>query len=214
VTSTKTDRGKKKQQRQQTTAPAVVGDGIDSLALKRIHAGDVDLSTLVGELVRETGYNRDRVLRKLMDLEEGKKLFLEEKPYRSLFDYARSAPSLWFWGALVATLLSLALTTVTSGVVLYLRYVFGGLLILYLPGYALIEFLYPKKKDLEALTRIALSIGLSLAIVPLTGLALNYTPFGIRLPPVAISLTGITVILLFLGLRRKHAYYKLAKDVI
>lgn len=98
---------------------------------------------------------------------------------------------------------------------LYLRYVFRGLLILYLPGYSLIEFLYPKKKDLEILTRIALSIGLSLAIVPLTGLALNYTPFGIRLLlPTAISLAGITMILLILGLRRKDAYYKLAKGVI
>jgi uncharacterized membrane protein len=43
---------------------------------------------------------------------------------------------------------------------------------------------------------------------------LNYTPFGIRLIPVAISLGLLTTILLVLGLRRKHSYYKLANDII
>ncbi len=70
---------------------------------------------------------------------------------------------------------------------LYLRYVFGGLLVLFLPGFSLIELLYAKRKELDDLTRLALSIGLSLAMVPLDGLVLNYTPFGIRLLPVAIS---------------------------
>ncbi len=199
----------------QKAVPSVLGGGIEQLTLQKIRQADLDLSSLVEELVQETGYSRDRVINKLMDLEENKKVSLEEAaPYQSIFAYAISPLSLWFWGALLATLLSLGLTAVTSGVVLYLRYVFGGLLILYLPGYSLIEFLYPKKKDLEALVRVALSIGLSLAIVPLVGLGLNYTPFGIRLLPTAISLSGITIILLLLGLRRKHAYYKLAKDVI
>jgi hypothetical protein len=204
---------KPQQQSEQRAVPGV--GGIEQLVLSRISSGDVDLASLVDEITREGGYDRDRVIRKLMELDEGKKIYLEEKsPYRSMFDYARSPLSLWFWGALLATLLSLALTTVSSGVIIYLRYVFGGLLILYLPGFSLIEFLYPKKKDLDDLVRLALSIGLSLAIVPLVGLALNYTPFGIRLAPTAISLSGITVILLILGLRRKHEYYKLARDVI
>jgi len=38
-----------------------------------------------------------------------------------------------------------------------------------------------------------LSFGLSIAIVPLLGLALNYTPFGIRLSPVLIVLSIFTV---------------------
>ncbi|MDG6906025.1 MAG: DUF1616 domain-containing protein [Nitrososphaerota archaeon] len=137
----------------------------------------------------------------------------EEKPYSSLYSYAISPLSLWYWGAVGATLLSLVLISVTSGVLLYLRYVFGGLLILFLPGFSLIELLYAKRKELDDLVRLALSIGLSLAIVPLTGLVLNYTPFGIRLLPVAISIAGLTLILLTFALRRKHAYYKVAHDI-
>ena len=66
-------------------------------------------------------------------------------------------------------------------------------LALFLPGYALIAALFPRKDDLDGLERIALSFGLSLAITPLLGLALNYTPFGIRLTPVLIVLSVFTV---------------------
>ncbi len=63
-------------------------------------------------------------------------------------------------------------------------------------------------------TMIALSIGLSLALVPLTGFVLNYTPFGITLIPVAMTLSLLTIALLFLGAWRKHLYYKLANGIM
>ena len=66
---------------------------------------------------------------------------------------------------------------------------------LFLPGYALIAALFPRKDDLDAIERIALSFGLSIAITPLLGLALNYTPFGIRLSPVLIVLSIFTIAL-------------------
>lgn len=75
------------------------------------------------------------------------------------------------------------------------RTVLGLLLVLFLPGYALIASLFPKKDDLDGIERLALSFGLSIAITPLIGLALNYTPFGIRLDPILISLTAVTLVL-------------------
>ena len=48
--------------------------------------------------------------------------------------------------------------------------------------------LFPRKNTLEPLERVALSFGLSLAMVILIGLILNYTPLGIRLYPVIISM--------------------------
>jgi len=41
---------------------------------------------------------------------------------------------------------------------------------------------------------LALSFGLSIAIVPLIGLGLNYTPWGIRLTPILVSLTVFNVL--------------------
>ena len=84
---------------------------------------------------------------------------------------------------------------------------------LFLPGYSLVEALYAKKKELEGLTRIALSIGLSLALVPLTGLVLNYTPLGIRLVPVTASLVLLTIAFIVVAVQRKHAYYKVARRI-
>jgi len=66
-------------------------------------------------------------------------------------------------------------------------------LVLFLSGYTLIATLFPRKDDLDAIERIALSFGLSIAITPLLGLALNYTPFGIRLAPILIVLSVFTI---------------------
>jgi uncharacterized membrane protein len=64
--------------------------------------------------------------------------------------------------------------------------------------------LFPDKTGLESMERIALSIGLSVAIVPLIGLGLNFTSWGIKEVPLLTSLSLFT--LLFSGLayvRRK-----------
>jgi hypothetical protein len=181
--------------------------------LNRLTGRQVPASVLIDEMGRD-GFKRADTVSAMISLQNGKKVAIEEpRPFTSLASYARSPYSLWFWAALAAVVASMALISVSSGVVLYARYVFGSALVLFLPGYALIEALYPKR-ELDELTRFALSIGLSLAIVPLTGLVLNYTPWGIRLLPVTISIASITVVLLCLSVYRKHQYYKLAKGVV
>jgi len=117
-------------------------------------------------------------------------------------------------GFITATiLLILAIISVyTSQISIFItiiRYMLGSLLVLFLPGYALIETLYPKEEDLSPLERLALSIGLSLALVPLVGLILNYTPWGIRLDPILIALTILTLTLLATSTYRKYDYLKL-----
>ena len=69
-----------------------------------------------------------------------------------------------------------------------LRVALGLPFILFFPGYVLIAALFPGKSDLSGIERVALSFGLSIAVVPLIGLGLNYTPWGIRLAPILISL--------------------------
>jgi len=74
-----------------------------------------------------------------------------------------------------------------------IRIILGLPLVPFLPGYALIAALFIRKDDLDGIERIALSFGLSIVITPLLGLALNYTPFGIRLTPILIVLSVFTV---------------------
>lgn len=69
-----------------------------------------------------------------------------------------------------------------------LRVIFAVPVILFIPGYVLIAALFPEKKSIDGIERFALSVGLSVAVVPLIGLILNYTPFGIRLDPIVTAL--------------------------
>ena len=70
-----------------------------------------------------------------------------------------------------------------------LRIILGLPLALFFPGYTLVAALFPSKNALGGIERVALSFGLSVAVVPAIGLILNYTYWGIRLYPVLISLT-------------------------
>ncbi len=74
-----------------------------------------------------------------------------------------------------------------------LRVVFVLPFILFIPGYLLVAALFPARGDLDGIERVALSFGLSIAIVPLFGLALNYTPWGIRLDPIVIALAAFSL---------------------
>ena len=75
--------------------------------------------------------------------------------------------------------------------------------ILFLPGYCLIAALFPQDSDIDLTERIALSIGLSIAIIPLIGLGLNFTPFGIRLDSILISLTTFTLVTIWVAHYRR-----------
>lgn len=84
-----------------------------------------------------------------------------------------------------------------------IRNVLGLPLVLFLPGYSLIAALFPAKSDLDGIERVALSFGLSIAVVPLIGLGLNYTPWGIRIHPILISLSTFTFIMCGLAYLRR-----------
>ena len=77
----------------------------------------------------------------------------------------------------------------------FIRTALGLPLLIFLPGYALIAMLFPEKAGLEGMERIALSVGLSVALVPLIGLLLNYTPWGIKEIPLLTSLSVFTLLM-------------------
>lgn len=96
------------------------------------------------------------------------------------------------WELEIIAVLSLLLAGVIAlggqGWLHYLRVTLGLPFVLFFPGYTLIAALFPKKDDLDGIERVALSFGLSIAVAPLIGLGLNYTPWGIRMTPILLSL--------------------------
>jgi uncharacterized membrane protein len=69
-----------------------------------------------------------------------------------------------------------------------LRVPLGLALVLIAPGYALAAALFARRDDLDDVTRLALSFGLSIAVLPLLALVLDLLPWGIRLWPMTIAL--------------------------
>lgn len=85
----------------------------------------------------------------------------------------------------------------------FLRVIFAVPVILFIPGYVLIAALFPEKKSIDGIERFALSVGLSIAVVPLIGLVLNYTPFGIRLDPIVTALVIFILAMMIITLYRR-----------
>ena len=107
-------------------------------------------------------------------------------------------------------LLLLNLLVVVLAVVIFflpsniLRIILGFPFVLFFPGYALMAALYVRKAGMGGIERIALTLGLSIAVVALIGLILNYTPWGIRLESMLSSTAFFIFIMSVIAwLRRK-----------
>ena len=90
-----------------------------------------------------------------------------------------------------------------------LRTILGLPFILFIPGYFLIFALFPgekTEKGIDLIERIALSFGLSLAVVPLIGFLLNYTLWGITLESI---LSSTFLFILVTGLVAMYRWYKI-----
>jgi len=86
------------------------------------------------------------------------------------------------------------------------RIVLGLLFLLFLPGYVLVAALFPRRTDLDAIKRVALSFTLSIVLTALIGLALNYTSWGIRLNPVLVSVSIFILIASVVAWYRRTTY--------
>ncbi len=94
-----------------------------------------------------------------------------------------------------------------------LRTIFSIPFLLFLPGYALVSAFWPRRYEekkggekedrISILERVALSFGLSIAVVAIIGLGLNFTPWGIRLYPIMGAIFGFIVIFAFIALFRR-----------
>jgi uncharacterized membrane protein len=102
----------------------------------------------------------------------------------------------------VATLLLILIITLLPSDVL--RVILGLPFVLIFPGYVLTAALFPRRSALDGLERLALSFGLSITVVSLIGLTLNYTPWGMRLYPILISLTIFIVVLSLVSWYRRR----------
>jgi uncharacterized membrane protein len=171
---------------------------------------NISVEALIGEC-RRLGLDAKSSAKTLFKMLRRGSVRLEDpNPPKTFKSFMLSTYSLGFWTT--SSIVALTITSVYTPPLTFVRYVLGSMFVLFIPGYSLIEALYPRESDLTPLERLALSIGLSLALVPLVGLILNYTPWGIRLNPIIISLTLLTLSLLTTSYYRKFSLLKLSLE--
>lgn len=132
----------------------------------------------------------------------------------SLNAYLISTETIWFWltmALVIAAATAVFIIPADTYPLVYIRQTLGVLFVLFLPGFAFIKMLYPSKvpmttssENLDAVERIAFSFGLSIALTAMTGLILNYTPWGIRLNPITFSLMALTTVLATVAVLREY----------
>jgi len=85
------------------------------------------------------------------------------------------------------------------------RIIVGLPALVFFPGYILTIALFPRQDALGVIERVAISFGFSVCVTSLFGFVLNYTPWGITLYPILISLSiFIFAISLVAWLRRRR----------
>jgi len=127
---------------------------------------------------------------------------------------ASSKSTLWYWATIAIAAITVAVVFIVPEDFCpwsYLRQVLGIVFVLLLPGYTILKALFPLQvpiktstENLDNIERVALSLGMSIAIVPIIGLILNYTPWGIRLTPIVISLFVLTLISATIAMARER----------
>jgi len=158
-----------------------------------------------------------QVLEHILRLHEERKITLKDSITPTLpkiIDYIRSSQAYWYWATIILSIITTILVfTVPEDAypIVYARYILGSIFVLWLPGYTFIKALFPTKvpiptssTELDSIERIALSIGMSIALVPIVGLLLNYTPWGIRLTPITVSLFALTLTFATAAIIREH----------
>ena len=164
---------------------------------------------LIKLLQSEQTIRRQEILDAVMELQRQGRITLKQPKIRSDFtltEYILSAKGHWYW-AIIALSAATALLVFTipenAYPIVYSRHILGSIFVLWLPGYSLIKALFPTKK-MDNEERIALSVGMSLASVSIVGLLLNYTPWGIRVTSITLSLLALTVTFSTAAVIREH----------
>jgi uncharacterized membrane protein len=88
------------------------------------------------------------------------------------------------------------------------RIAFGSVFVLFIPGFAW-TYLFFDRDEIDVVERIALSFGLSIALVPLSVFYLNYF-FGVRITLVNCAIIISMLTLVPFGWLRVKRYYAAA----
>jgi uncharacterized membrane protein len=172
---------------------------------------------LIAILKEKTSLTNESITDLLIQLENEEKIYFTKKqdPALTLFQgFAFSRKAFWYWTVIAlsaATALTVFIIPESAYPLAYLRAGLSLIFILILPGYSFIKLLFPSKlpvktstEDMDNIERAGLSFGMSIVLVPIVSLILNYSPWGVQLTPITLSLLALTTIFATMTLFREY----------
>lgn len=174
-------------------------------------------SQLIRFVHQTTNLSEKEIMNLLNQLEAEDKIHFnmkQELSSASIGTYLFTSESAWYW-IIIAVAIATTITVFTIPQdwypLAYVRNVLGVIFVLFLPGYAFIKAFFPAKvpiktssESLENIERVALSIGMSIALTSIVGLLLYYTPIGIGLTPITLSLLALTAVFATAAVAREY----------
>lgn len=167
---------------------------------------------LINSIHRKYDLPEQQIMQRVLLLQDRGEIVLRDQLPLSftLKDFMFSIHSYWYLiiVVLAATTTTMIITNLENAplignILVYVRYLFGSIFVLFIPGYSFIKALFPLK-GIDNLESAALSIGMSLSIVALNALILNFTPWGISTIPITLSLLCLTLTLSTIGVAREY----------
>ena len=139
--------------------------------------------------------------------QKGLVLLEEPRQKENFISFLSPRRGRWFWiviGLSLLSFVSILFIPETGTSLSYLRYIFGFVLVAFLPGYCLNEALFPREDAMDVIERFTFSIGLSFAVTALVGLFLSFTSFGLTLATALPALGSLVIVLAIVALIRKY----------
>ena len=198
---------KREKRRQRYKEKVTKGDEREEIKELLIQSLETTKPKTVRELVsglEAQEKSRENVLPVIREMEQNDAIVLQEPlieitpPPTRFRDYffKRNYYSYEHWLILssVFLVLTLVLVDVRAGIFFYIRYVIVAFYLLILPGWSFTAAIFPELNDkLRFLERVASAIGLSICVLVIVGLFINYT-FHFSPAPIVITLAIFIVL--------------------
>jgi hypothetical protein len=178
--------------------------GIDDYILRVTETEEPEtVRDLIILLKKRLGLSEKQIIDRILSLQDSGRLSLEDAGTSQDKPYLSSSRATWYWATM-----ALGLATVASVITIpendyprvLMRYLLGSVFIMFLPGYSVLRSIFPERmtvsgkgREVEVAERIVLAIVMSMALVPVVGLLLNYTPFGLSTNSITMSLLTLTL---------------------
>ena len=178
----------------------------------------------VKQLIEIVSYNHDykeeEIINSVLRLKAKGIIKFDNNHIKSLsfFNYLVSTGAVWYFVVIATSLLStISVFMIPEDLYpwIYVRNFLGILLVLFLPGYAFQRAFVKNGVNVgsllarvDSIQRVAIGIGLSVAFASIIGLILYYSPWGLNLNIIILSLLVFTLLFATIAIVREYQSIK------